>query len=64
MTKQERIEEFDNYSDFLQIVKGEFKIKGCYLVQIFETLINDTEIDSFIKELTEAKEIMEMKDDE
>lgn len=56
MTKQQRIEEFNERSGFLRIC-GDF----VSYVLISPDVVNQSKIDDLIKELTEAKEIIEMK---
>ncbi len=52
MTKEQRIEAFNEKSEFMYL-----RISNSILIQL--TTIHDNEIDDLAKELTEAKEIME-----
>lgn len=60
MTKEERIEAFNDRTSYISIAPDEdFPIKGKYIIEVSIQEMDSSFIDSLIKELTEAKEIME-----
>ena len=63
MTKQQRIEAFNEKAQYLSIEPDrDLHIKGKYMIEVYIREMDSSFVDWLIKELTEAKEIMEMKD--
>lgn len=59
MTKEKKIEAFNERAEFTEIGDGVFNSLGDYYLSVYNNSFDPSFIDSLIKELTEAKEIME-----
>lgn len=60
MTKAERIEAFNNKAEYISIEPDkDLPIKGKYMIEFFILEFDSSFVDNLIKELTEAKEILE-----
>ena len=64
MTKQQRIEQFNEKAQYLSIEPDrDLHINCKYMIEVYIREMNSSFVDWLIKELTEAKEIMELPDD-